>query len=83
MELWTEGIAMQGFPEVFYPSTRQRCSFGSTYKSSTRQVTRQQASAPVRFFRRVRRGRMQTPLNRNRIVNKSCQLISCNPHPDS
>jgi hypothetical protein len=34
-----------GFQGQFYPSTRQRCFFGSTYKSSTRQVTRQKPSA--------------------------------------
>src|SRR6266850_3646776 len=28
----------------FYPSTRQRCVFRRTYKSSTRQVTRQEPS---------------------------------------
>jgi len=36
---------MHGFPGWFYPSTRQRCAFGSTYKSSTRQeasATRQE-----------------------------------------
>ena len=33
-----------GFPGVFYPSGRQRCGFAGTYKSSTRQVSRQEAS---------------------------------------
>jgi hypothetical protein len=30
---------------VFYPSTRQHCRFEGTYKSSTRQITRQKPSA--------------------------------------
>ena len=34
--------ALQGW---FYPSTRQRCLFGSIYRSQTRQVTRQKPSA--------------------------------------
>ena len=33
-----------GFQGVFYPSGRQRCAFAGTYKSSTRQVSRQEAS---------------------------------------
>jgi hypothetical protein len=46
---------MQGFPGWFYPSTRQRCVFGSTYKSSTRQITRQKASATRQEMRYVHR----------------------------
>jgi hypothetical protein len=33
------------FQGSFYPSTRQHSLFGSTYKSLTRQITRQEASA--------------------------------------
>src|SRR5215510_14370172 len=44
------GIPMHGFQGVFYPSTRQRCVFRTTYKSWTRPVTRQEASATVRFY---------------------------------
>jgi hypothetical protein len=33
-----------GVPGWFYPSTRQHCVIRNTYKSPTRQVTRQKAS---------------------------------------
>jgi len=37
MEWW-------GFEGWFYPSTRQRCVISVTYKSPTRQITRQEPS---------------------------------------
>jgi len=43
-------MMVQGFPGVFYPSTRQPFVIASTYKSSTRQVTRQQPSPTRQVF---------------------------------
>jgi hypothetical protein len=42
-----------GFQGIIYPSTRQRSWFGRTYKSSTRQVSRQEASATRQEIERL------------------------------
>ena len=63
---WIDGKG--GFQGWFYPSTRQRCEFGSTYKSSTRQVTRQEASVTRQVFR-LTIGRTNFPLRVDALLH--------------
>jgi len=51
-------VSQEGLQGVFYPSGRQRYVISMTYRSSTRQITRQEASATrqeMLFNRRQRR----------------------------
>jgi len=48
MEGWINGG--RGFQGRFYPSGRQRVVIGRTYKSLTRQITRQEPSATRQVF---------------------------------
>ena len=48
MEGWINGG--RGFQGRFYPSDRQRVVIGRTYKSLTRQITRQEPSATRQVF---------------------------------
>src|SRR6266481_2085169 len=77
-------VSQEGLQGVFYPSGRQRYVISMTYRSSTRQITRQEASGTRQEMRLNRRQRRQLRRNKHssRLSFLTHQFFPSAPVPE-